>query len=529
MKILLNDEIRELNITDGKSLSEILRENGIYLSSPCNGTGRCGKCRIRITEGEIPASPADLRILSENEINAGVRLACQIKSDFNATAQIINNEENMNVLGESEAYDADKGRHKMPDGSISDVSVPDGSLGFGIAIDIGTTTLAAALIDISSGRTIASALGINHQRSFGADVISRIQASNDGAGEQLKALIQNDLKQLISDLAERSGINPDKTEQIVIAGNTTMGHLLMGYPCSSLGVYPFTPYNIGKIEGSAEEILGIAGAKTKVTILPGISTYVGGDITAGLLSLGAFKSDKPIALIDLGTNGEMALGNKEKILVTSAAAGPAFEGGNISCGMGSVPGAVCGVTIRGEEAILNTIDGKPPIGLCGTGVVELTGEMLANGLIDETGLLDEDYEDEGYPFAITDNGEELFFTQKDVREIQLAKAAVRAGFETLLLRYGVTCDDLDSVYVAGGFGYFLDTKKAALIGLFPPKALPKLKAIGNSSLRGAVDYMIVPKGDEMLCNIIGVSEEIALSTDKDFNEIYVDSMMFTEE
>ena len=231
-------------------------------------------------------------------------------------------------------------------------------------------------------------------------------------------------------------------------------------------------------------------------------------------------------LIDLGTNGEMAIGNRERILVTSTAAGPAFEGGNISCGMGSVPGAICQVQISGTEVSCGTIGDRPPVGLCGTGVIETACELLKAELIDETGMLDEDYFDDGFVLAKTPSGEEISFTQKDVREIQLAKAAVRAGLETLMLRYGVTYDDIDTLYLAGGFGFHLNLEKAAAIGLIPEELLDRAKAVGNSSLGGAAVWLTEPGAAERMERIIAVSEEIPLASDKDFNQFYMDSMFF---
>jgi uncharacterized 2Fe-2S/4Fe-4S cluster protein (DUF4445 family) len=211
----------------------------------------------------------------------------------------------------------------------------------------------------------------------------------------------------------------------------------MGYDCKSLGEYPFTPVNIDLIEGTYKEILADDYLQASVRIVPGISTFVGGDITAGLFSCNVDQQEEYSLLIDLGTNGEMALGNKDKIIVTSTAAGPAFEGGNIEWGVGSLEGAIAGVKIVDGKAEVRTIGDKAPIGICGTGGIETVAELIKAELVDETGCLDDDYFDEGYPLAETENGEEIVFTQQDVREVQLAKAAVRAGIETLFLRYGI--------------------------------------------------------------------------------------------
>jgi uncharacterized 2Fe-2S/4Fe-4S cluster protein (DUF4445 family) len=231
-------------------------------------------------------------------------------------------------------------------------------------------------------------------------------------------------------------------------------------------------------------------------------------------------------LIDLGTNGEMAIGNRDRILVTSTAAGPAFEGGNISCGMGSVKGAICSVNIADGNVSCGTIGDKAPIGLCGTGVIETVYELMKNELIDETGMLDEDYFDDGFVLAKTPEGEDISFTQKDVREIQLAKSAVRAGMETLILRFGVGYEDIDRVFLAGGFGYKMNLEKAIGIGLLPEELRDKISAVGNSSLGGAVVYLTEEDAPQRIEHIVELSEEISLATDKDFNQFYTDYMFF---
>lgn len=305
-----------------------------------------------------------------------------------------------------------------------------------------------------------------------------------------------------------------------------MGHLLMGYDCDTLGVYPFTPVNIDFIEGSFQEILGNDLLDASTVLLPGISTYVGGDIVSGLLSLGFDSREQVCLLVDLGTNGEMALGNRDKIMVTSTAAGPAFEGGNISCGMGSVAGAICSVKIEDGTVSVKTIRDQAPVGLCGTGVVETVAELVKEEIVEDSGLLDEEYFEDGFLLAKDPEGKEIVFTQQDVREIQLAKAAVRGGVETLLVRYGISYDDVHKVYLAGGFGYKLDTEKAIAIGMFPEEFQGKIEAIGNSSLAGAVEYLTEQDSRERIGKILSVSTEINLSADKDFNEFYMDSMFF---
>jgi uncharacterized 2Fe-2S/4Fe-4S cluster protein (DUF4445 family) len=303
-----------------------------------------------------------------------------------------------------------------------------------------------------------------------------------------------------------------------------------------LGVSPFTPVNIDIIktfygELFREEEGEYEHHKIPILIFPGISTYVGGDIVAGLYGLGAGKQsakeqDKVSILIDLGTNGEIAIGNKNKILTTSTAAGPAFEGGNITCGVGSIPGGIYGVTLKDKIPIIRTIGNINPIGVCGTGVVDVVYEMLKEGLIDETGLLGEETFQEGFLLAHTEQGRKIIITQKDIREIQLAKSAIRAGIETLMHYFGVTYDEVENIYIAGGFGYKLDIAKAIGIGLLPKEVKAKIKAVGNSALHGVNLSLFDTELEKNLNNIVDISTEIHLGSDKKFNDFYVEYMCF---
>ena len=495
---------------DESILEALLRQN-IYVSAVCGSRGTCGKCKIRLLEGNLEITQADEKKLKPDEIRKGYRLSCKAYPKEDCRIRLcFQGDEDFEVLTEAEVGAEQKKTESA----------------YAIAIDIGTTTLSMALIGIDSGDTLHSYAAINRQRAYGSDVISRIQASNEGKKEELQHSIQTDLLTGIRTIIKKSGIKKENVRQVAIGGNTTMGHLLMGYSCEHLGVFPFRPVNIGTITESFETVFKESDLLCPVTLLPGISTYVGGDILAGLLACGFDENEKISLLIDLGTNGEMAIGNKDKILVTSTAAGPAFEGGNISCGMGSVAGAVCSVKLNEKKTLVRTIGNKPPIGLCGSGVIEIAAELIRAGLVDETGLLDEAYFNEGFPLAETYDSGMILFTQKDVREIQLAKSAVRAGIETLLLRYKVTYEQIDTVYLAGGFGFHLDQQKAIRIGLLPKAFEHKMKTVGNSSLAGAAKYILDPKAKERTERILTVSMEVDLSTDLNFNEMYMEHMFF---
>lgn len=487
------------------SLMKALHTQGIYLSAVCAGKGTCGKCKIQVLEGEILPSKEDERFFSKEELERGYRLACKAFPKGKCTISLeFNQEDEFLVVTD---YEEKK--------EISGI-IKGGR--YAVAVDIGTTTIAMQLVDLDKKEVADVFTAINRQRAYGADVISRIEASNAGRGNELRQCILEELQNGLHALLGGKEIVP---ERMVIGANTTMVHLLMGYSCETLGVFPFTPVNIDTIHISYAELFGSEEYQFEVIVFPGVSTYVGGDITAGLYACDFDRKEQISVLVDLGTNGEMAVGCKDKIMVTSTAAGPAFEGGNITHGTGSIPGAVCNVVIEDGKAVLKTIGDKEPVGICGTGVIDTAYELVKTELVDETGLLDEAYFEDGFPLT-----EELAFYQKDVREIQLAKSAVRAGLETLLLKYGVTYGEIDKIYIAGGFGYKMDIEKAVGIGLLPEGCKDKIEAIGNSCLKGVVRYLTEDDAKERVGHIIGTSSEINLSSDKNFNELYMEYMYF---
>ena len=472
--------------SDGtRILLDIIRESGSHIHADCGGRGTCGKCRVRFISDAPEPLDIEKEHLSEEALSRGVRLACQTRVCGDFAVEIGDCDDDMEII------------------SIAGSDTTEIPQNPAVAIDIGTSTLAAALLDPDKKKIIKAVTGVNHQRSFGADVISRIQAANQGKGDELKNLIHEDIKELLSSL------DLDEAVPEIISANTTMQHLWEGLSCETLGIAPYTPVDI-----SCRTIDGC-------TLLPGISTYVGADIVSGIVAVGIDQSEKPCVLIDLGTNGEMAIGNRDKIMVTSTAAGPAFEGGNISCGTAGIPGAISSISIEEGAVKYATIGDLDPVGLCGTGVIEIVYELLKSGLIDDTGLLDEAIDEKG--FEIADN---VFFTQKDIREVQLAKAAIRAGLETILQAYGIRYDQVGALYLAGGFGLKIDMKKACGIGLLPEELLDRTQAVGNTSLRGAAMYAFDEKIRDRFTKVASASEEVSLADSSIFQDEYMERMYF---
>nr|WP_297933994.1 ASKHA domain-containing protein [uncultured Lachnoclostridium sp.] len=504
LTVISKDGQQVISMREGLSVLQALTENKIYVTSPCGGKGICGKCKIRLVKGTLPVTEADRRILTKEQIELGIRLGCRAYLTEDATIEVEKEEEFQVVMNAME---------------VSENIKQNEDAQYGIAIDIGTTTIAMEVVDVKN-KVIQNSYGeLNRQRSYGADVISRISACNAGDLEKLRDTIRNQLREMIQRFELHS------ISKIAISANTTMCHILMGYPCETLGVYPFEPVNVNTIRTNSQDLFGDSIPFCQVVILPGISTFVGADIVSGLVSCGFSETEKVSVLIDLGTNGEMAIGTKNQILVTSAAAGPAFEGGNISCGTGSIPGAISSVEIQYGMAKVRTIQDKDPVGLCGSGVLELTAELLSNELIDETGALDERYFEEGFPVALSNKGE-VVFTQRDIREIQMAKSAVYSAATLMTRRYGVKIDDVDKVYLAGGFGFHVNIEKAIAIGLLPKQWKEKITVVGNASLRGAELALVEDDFIRKAEAVVEVASVLALANDKDFSELYTENMFF---
>lgn len=526
VKVVSGEDIYTIYVKEQTSILEELIRQDKQISAVCGGTGRCGKCKIKVLSGYLPATAADQAYFTLEELKRGLRLACKAYPEEPLQIELqFQKEVSFEVLSE---FSGNFAAHRVHDTAEETTGMQDTlyTAAYGIAIDIGTTTIVVQLLDLKSGTKMATHTTVNRQRSFGADVISRIMASVNGKKAELQELVRSDLTESIRAVTKKAGVAPKQIKEIAIAGNTTMIHLLMGYDCKGLGEFPFTPVNIKQITDTYKNILQDDFLEATVSVLPGISAFVGGDIAAGLYTCDFDTREAYSLLIDLGTNGEMALGNREKLIVTSTAAGPAFEGGNITFGVGSIEGAISNVQIKDGGVEIRTIADKPPVGICGTGVIEAVAELVKQELVDETGCLEEDYFDEGFPLATMSDGTQIRLTQADIREIQLAKAAVRAGVETLFLRYGIAKEAVERVYLAGGFGFKLDCAKAIQIGMLPECFADKVEAVGNSSLGGAVKFLTEIHTRKRIEEICDKATEINLSADKDFCDLYMNAMYF---
>lgn len=529
-----------------KNLLEMLQEKNEYISAPCNGNGICGKCVVQYKRGATEPTRRDREVFSEKQLEDGYRLACQSYPAGAYEVEIPESEETIEVLSEwekqqktdteelTEAYTQTPAEAKTS-GGIQDKKTAEGTAEktenalYGICIDIGTTTLAALLVNLETEADCQTAVSVNHQRAYGSDVLSRISASNSGKKWEIQRCIRQDLQKLIRELLQKEKITEQQIQRIVIAGNTTMCHLLCGFSCETLGVAPFEPVDISWMEGSAADFLGMKELETKVVILPGISAFVGADIMAGIAKMNMHRSEGYHLLLDIGTNGEMVLGNCRHMYVTSTSAGPAFEGGNISCGMASIPGVISHVfmeeTGKAGFQVIGETDGEnkkqQAIGICGTGMIDLVYELRKHQMIDEHGTYSDLYFDTGYELA-----GKVKFTQNDIREIQMAKAAIRAGVDILVKKAGIAFDEVDNCYLAGGFGTKIDITKAAGIGLIPKELEMKTIPVGNTVLAGTKEVLLGRISKDELEKIQTMADVINLAEENDFEELYLSYMDF---
>lgn len=521
-------------ITD-MTIGELLLRQGIYIDQPCGGTGLCGKCRV-IISGTIPEPTSKEKIIfSREELSSGFRLACQTKASGDMKITIpAQDSQSIKVLDTFENSNNTGTACRLDNGS-------------GIAVDIGTTTIVAYLVDLGTGMTLAASSAINPQTSFGADVISRISYIGDDPEKlsELQRAVMKQINVLIKEVFSKTGRKPSAKDSIVVAGNTTMEHILAGISPESIGKSPFKPQFYDSIEFDASELGIEAENDVKVKLMPNIHGFVGGDIVSGIIYSGMHNTDELSLLIDIGTNNEMAFGNCDFMLCCSAAAGPALEGAKIKMGMRAAPGAIDSVKINGSGIKITTINDMPPLGICGSGLVDAISELLKAGVITKSGRFAKKEDipaanlserltgthGKDISFVIAREGEhgqnpEIVLIQKDIREIQLAKGAIAAGVEILLNLAGKKLDDIKNVYLAGAFGNYIDIENAVRISILPDVARERIHPIGNSAGAGACLMLKDPSLWDTAANIIKKAEHIELASHKDFQEIFIGNMSF---
>ena len=540
----------KIDRTDKKSILQYCRENGIDLCpAPCGGRGICGKCKVHVTK------PYDKVVLAcKTEAVNGMEIA-PVRDESENMVVLQGDKVSDDTVDEKDRHDDLDRRIVSPKGGIRDRS----SDVICAACDIGTTTVVCSIIDPVTKDVLASRAGANPQRSFGADVVSRIEAAcaDDDNLKTMNNAIVNLISGWITDMIQKLGV--EKIKLLTVAANTTMCHLFAGISPEKIGKAPFMPDELFGKEYKGAGI-GILNCE-KVYIIPAVSGYVGGDITAGMAE--CIDADEMTLYLDIGTNGEMALGRGGKYLCAATAAGPAFEGAQIEMGMPGQKGAIDKVWLEGRKICYSVIGNVRPLGICGSGIIDAVAVFLDTGIIDENGTIkdmadiplwyrpyvevfdDEDDDEDIYPAETAEKvvhiSPEVILNQDDIRKIQLAKSAIAAGIDVLIKEYGITYNEIDRVCLAGGFGNYLDQKSAARIGLIPEKLLKKTISVGNAAQKGAIATAYIyedhgSKTETKILNkdiinktnaIISTMAYIELSTYPGFDEMYVSHINFT--
>jgi uncharacterized 2Fe-2S/4Fe-4S cluster protein (DUF4445 family) len=604
VSLLFND--RAVRVPYGVTLFDAASWNGIAIDSTCGGHGTCKKCRVRIA-GEPPAPTSlDIRAYTAAELQAGWRLACRTAATRDTAVEVppLTTRPKAATVGvgrqvilrpavqkrylelaepslADQASDLERvlaglddlepraelpvlralGRTLRESGYKVTAVVADDLLiavepgdtagrRFGIAFDLGTTTVVATLLDLSTGTPVAVESALNKQQPFGADVITRISATmlDPGALDKLRRLAQETLAELARAVCAAGGVEPGEVYEVALAGNATMTHLALGIDPEPLGMAPFILSARLFPEVLAAD-LGLAGAvhpRARAVVFPAFGAYVGGDITAGLLASGMDRDARVRLLIDIGTNCEIVLGNRDWLLATAAPAGPAFEGAAIRCGMRAADGAIEVVTMTPDELSLKVIGDAEPQGLCGSGLVDAVTGLVRVGLLDASGRFVSDGEARarapGLAGRLAQVGRErvfvlhwrgaaedsIYLSQRDVRELQFAKAAIATGWRILLQEAGLAPGDVRQVLLAGSFGSYLSPASAIRIGLVPRVPVTRVVPAGNVAGEGAKMALLSLRERAGALALLEEVRYVELSDRADFNDRFVGQLPFPE-
>jgi len=479
-------------------LQDVLFSYGVEF--PCGGTGRCKGCRLRVLRGNLPPSPQQAETLTAGELEEGWRLACLCNADDDLTLDV--GQWEAPILTDHTPF------HFIP------------ADGYGIAIDLGTTTLAAQILDLRTGQVLGVETSRNPQAVQGADIMSRVQYALAASGQkELESLIRQETGRLVKNLTVNSEALLEQVRFAVVVGNTVMHHLFGGVEITPLSHYPFEPVKDGRLEFSPSQLGWPLPGSCQIAFLPCLGGFVGSDILAGILATRIHEGDDLCLLIDLGTNGEIVLGNRQGMHCASTAAGPAFEGGRISMGMQASSGAISAVELEEEKLKCHVIGNVPPRGICGSGLVDAVAAGLSTEVIGPSGRIR--------------GGKESWLllppvslTQADIRELQLAKGAIAAGIQILLERRGARESDIKRIYLAGAFGNYINLQSARRIGMldFPEE---KIEPVGNTALLGAkIALFQWAAGQTQQEEIRSIITHVPLAADPLFQEKYVEAMTF---
>lgn len=542
-----------IEVPEGSSLLDAARRAHIRLEAPCNGGGTCGKCKVRL-DGAARAGTHVVgnRNLSREDEAQGWVLLCSTLIDADVALDLPGSSElGLRILEHGRRIDLPVapwiGKRHVPARDATEVLGGGEVLGedagdtttrtYGVAVDIGSTTVVASLVDLGTGSQVGSASSLNPQAVHAQDVLSRVKLGSAPDGlALLHGEVMAEIDRLIGVLAFEARIPRRRIYEVVLAGNTCMLHLAAKVDPEPLGRYPYTPTLRGPRHLPARG-LGLTISPLGVAYFPPVvSGFVGADITAGILSTRLAEAKGVTLFVDIGTNGEMVLGRDGALQATSTAAGPAFEGMNIACGMRAARGAIERASLEGGAVAVKTIDDAPAIGLCGSGLLDAVAELAAHGVIEPSGRFTKkrDHLPPGLQaqFASRDGKPvfhltpEVFLSQGDIRQVQLAKGAVRAGIDILLQRNGLAAADVDRAWIAGSFGYHLTVRSLVDIGLFPPEFDGKVEYVGNTSRTGAEALLTNADSRDTLKRLVSQVDAVELANDENFTQAFVAAMAF---
>jgi uncharacterized 2Fe-2S/4Fe-4S cluster protein (DUF4445 family) len=589
---------RTTRVPPGTTLFSAAHWIGLPIDSTCGGRGTCGKCKVRVIKGRPDAETADHRQLRPAEIEDGWRLSCQARIYEDITCEVpqllrVPKAATMGLgrlvildpnvrkvyleLTEPTLEDQRSDLARLKDAltaeghdMLAEVSVlrtlpsvfraaefrvtavlvgahpavvqPGHTTGdcFGVAFDVGTTTLVGTLMNLRTGMAASVLSTLNGQAPFGADVISRISHGMNGpeAIQELRDAVVGTMNSILDELYRETGVTREKTYEAVVVGNVTMLHLLLGVDPSPLSMMPFAPAFMEPLNVQASEVGLHIHPRGYVQTLPALGAYVGADIVAGVLATGLVREDRMRVFVDVGTNGEIVLGSAQRALATAAPAGPAFEGSQIKCGMRATVGAIEGVQL-GDTVELQVIGGDVPAqGICGSGLVDTVAQLLLVGLLDYSGRLKKPDDVPDHPlhdrlidvdgmraFLLADG---VYLTQRDVRELQFAKGSIATGIKVLMDILGIRAEELEQVLLGGSFGSYLNPESAKIIGLVPPVDVDRIIAVGNSAGEGAKIALLSYRERQVAFELPSRIEYIELSGRSEFNDSFVSVLAFPQ-
>ncbi len=594
---------RDVHVPAGVAVFDAASWNGIAIDSTCGGHGTCKKCKVRVIGTAAAPTSLDLRAFNAEELAAGWRLACRTPATVDVDVEVpplttrpkaatvgvgrqvilrpavqkryvelsepslsdqtpdierlLRELDDLELRVDLQALRSIGRALRSSDSKVTAVVVDDvlidvepgdtTEMMYGLAFDLGTTTVVATLLDLSTGTPVAARSALNRQQPFGADVITRISAVMTGADalEKLRKLAHETLAALADEVCEEAGVDPDNVYEVALAGNATMTHIVLGVDPEPLGVAPFILSTRAFPEILASDLGVPVHPRARAVVFPSLGAYVGGDIIAGLLASGMDRDQRMRLFIDVGTNCEIVLGNRDRLIGTAAPAGPAFEGAAIRCGMRAEAGAIEGVFISPEGVEIRVIGDAAPLGLCGSGLVDAVAELLKVGLLDNSGrFISEDAARAAAPqiaerlsmignervFVLSEESENggtlVFLTQRDVRELQFAKAAIATGWSLLLSTAGFSTADVQQVLLAGSFGSYLSPASAVRIGLVPSMSALRVVSAGNVAGEGAKMALLSVRERAGALALIEEVEYVELSDRADFNDRFVEQLSF---